>query len=435
MQPAKIKIYSAAESSRLKYIAGVILGDILGLSWEVITDKRKLGKQPVINYSQGKLTGGFKITPDPIMFENGISRKDLVIGSWKELPVFFQTSDDSDLPFDIFGASFFLVTRYEEYLPSEHDEHGRYKAKESTAYRNGFLDRPVVDMWCREFSRCLLKHFPNLVFRRSEYRSLLTIDTDTPFAFLGKNIIRSFGELIHPAKGHQETVNERYRVITGEQKDPFDVFDYMIDNIEKHNTDSRFFFPVGNRSKHDENPSWRNEEYRKLIRRIAARYEIGLHPSYTAGSDGSLIGEEISRLNSITSKNISISRFHYLKLFMPDSYSRISQSGISEDYSMGYHDEPGFRAGIARPFYFYNVTKDVQTKLLIIPFQIMDVMLSDYKKLEPPMAKEIIGNIIAETRKAGGLFVSIWHNTSLVDDQKGRGWREAFEYTLITQRP
>jgi hypothetical protein len=435
MVPGYVKIFSAENTPRLNYIAEIILGDILGVSWEVITDKRKLGKHPVINYSPDNISGSFKISPDRILFEKGIAQKDISISDWNNLPVFFPTSSGSDLPFDIFGASFFLVTRYEEYLDSERDEYGRFPSSSSLAGRNGFLDRPVIDLWSRELAKAFLKKFPTIAFKRNEYKALMTIDTDEPFAYLGRNIFESLGELIHEKKGISGSVNNRYRVITKEQKDPFDVFDYMIGSIERNNTDTKFFFPVGDRSKYDDNPSWKNEEYRKLILKIAEKFPVGLHPSFLAGRENKAINSEAKRLGTIIGQNISLSRFHYLRLFMPDSYINAISAGISEDYSMGYPDEAGFRAGIARPFFFYDIINDKRTNLRIVPFQIMDAALCNHKQLSPDSAMEIIAGMINETRSAGGLFVSIWHNTTLLDDEKWRHWRKVFEFTLINQKP
>ena len=435
MVSGSVKIYSAEDSPRLRYIAGIILGDILGLSWSVITDKRKLGKNPVINYSADSIAGSFKINPETLLFEKGICQKQIVISVWKGLPVFFQTSDGSDLPFDIFAASFFLVSRYEEYFEAEHDDYGRFCASSSIAVKNGFLERPVVDLWAKELAKAFLNKFPNLVFRRNEYKSLLTIDTDQPFAYLGKNLFRSIGSFFGEKNRIQGTVGSRYRIITKEEKDPFDVFDYVIENIERSNVEAKFFFPVGNRSKYDNNPSWRNEEYRKLIHKIAAKYQIGLHPSFVAGGDGSLIATEASRLKLILGKEINFCRFHFIRLFTPNSYNNVIKAGISEDYSMGYPDEPGFRAGIARPYFFYNVIDDQLTNLRIIPFQVMDVTLYDYKKLDPVDSKEIILRLINETRKVGGLFVSIWHNTSLLNNEEWNMWREVFEFMIKNQLP
>lgn len=435
MESRPVKIYSTDNVPRLSYVAGIILEDILGLSWELITDKRRLGKNNIINYSSEKLEGAFKISPHPLLFEKGITHQTITVNEWKGLPVFFQTPPDSDLPFDIFAASFYLISRYEEYLGFKADEHGRFKASSSLAFQNGFLGKPVIDQWAKELAKTLLKKFQTLVFKSNEFRSLLTIDTDQPFAFRGKTLIRSLGGFFRDITNNEKHVGERYRIIAGEEKDPFDVFDYIFENIEKYKTKALFFFPVGDHSDYDKNPSWKNDEYRKLITRVADKFETGLHPSYYAPEKVNLIDNELTRLKTILQKDIAISRFHYLRFFLPQSYRYLTETGIMEDYSMGYADEPGFRAGIARPFYFYDLPEDKQTKLKIIPFQLMDATLYQYKNLDPETAMELVMDLISETRKAGGLFVSIWHNTSLLDSPDCQGWREVFEFMLKNQVP
>ena len=433
MDPRSVKIYSAAEVPRLRYTLGIILGDILGLPWEITTDKRKLGKHPVINYSTEDIPGSFKISPDALLFETGVSPKEISVNEWRGLPVFFQTSSDSDIPFDIFAASFFLVTRYEEYLYFQPDEYGRYQASSSLAFKNGFLRIPVVDLWARELAKSFLKKFQTLTFKRNEFKTLLTIIIDQPFAYQGKNIFRSIGGLFRDITNSVSYAGDRSRIVVSGDKDPYDVFDYITDNIEKNNTESRFFIPVGDHSKYDKNPSWKNDEYRRLIQQLADRYKTGLHPSYFASGNSDMINYEKVRLKAILKTEITMSRFNRIRLFMPLSYNDIYKAGITEDYSMGYPEEPGFRAGIARPYYFYDVSEDNLTSLKIIPFQVMDEALYKYKKLDPASSKEVILGMIRETRKAGGTFVSIWHNTSLLDKIEWQGWREVFEFMLKNQ--
>jgi hypothetical protein len=433
MDARSVKIYSSEDTPRLRYIAGIILGDILGLPWEIVTDKRKLGKHPAINYSHENISGCFKICPDELLFETGIRSRQLSVIEWNGLPLFFQTNSTSDLPFDIFAASFFLIGRYEEYLDYEPDQHGRYKASSSLAFRNGFLGRPVVDLWAREFSKALLRKFQTLTFRRNEFSALLTVDTDQPFAYLGKNILSSIGGLLRDLTTSEGHPGDRYRIVVRGDKDPYEVFDYIVDNIQKHNTDTRFFFPVGDHSKFDKNPSWKNVEYRNLIHKISEKYKTGLHPSYYASKNFSLINTETARLKTVINQEITRSRFHSIRFFIPYSYTDIINAGITEDYSMGYPEEPGFRASIARPYFFYNIAEDQQTNLKVIPFQVMDSALYNNKRLDPLSSKEVILNLVNETRKAGGTFVSIWHNTSLLDNSEWQGWREVFEFMLKNQ--
>ncbi len=145
--------------------------------------------------------------------------------------------------------------------------------------------------------------------------------------------------------------------------------------LRKYNADTRFFFPVGDPSRFDKNPSWKNEDYRNLIKRLSAKFETGLHPSFKASGRSEMIDIEKQRLRTVIDKEISISRFHSIRFLIPQSFMDLQMAGISEDYSMGYPEEPGFRAGIARSFYFYNVAADQQTTLRVVPFQVMDSTL------------------------------------------------------------
>ena len=433
MDPKPIRIYSVEDSPRLRYIAEIILGDILGLPWEVTSDKRKLRKCSVINYSSENIAGSFRILPHPLLFEKGVFPREINISRWSGLPVFFCVPGEADLPFDIFAASFFLISRYEEYTDHEADEHGRFRASSSLAFKNGFLGIPVVDLWVKEMSKVFLRKFSNIAFKRNEFRSMLTIDTDQAYAYLGKNIMRSLGGVVNDILNKNHKLSERYRTITQGRKDPFDVFEYLSENIEKNQVDAKFFFPVGDYSKYDKNPSWKNVEYRKLITGIAARYKTGLHPSYNSAGNAIMLRTEKERLSSIVEKDVTSSRYHFIKLSMPQSYRDLWNEGITGDYSMGYPDEVGFRAGIARPYCFYDVTEDKPTGLKVYPFQVMDGTMFQYKGLGPDVAKDLILKMINETRKVGGLFISIWHNTSLLDDEQWRCWREVFEFMLKNQ--
>jgi hypothetical protein len=433
MDTRPVKIYSKTDVPRLRYIAGILLGDILGLSWELTTDKRKLGKNPVINYSAESIPGSFKIDPDTLLFESGIVAREIPVNTWKGLPVFFLSTTDSDLPFDIFAASFFLVSRYEEYLEFQPDEFGRFPASSSFSFKNGFLGIPIVDLWVKELAKALTRKFQNIAFKRSEYKALLTIDTDEPFVYQGNSLIRTIGGLLRDITKNEGHLLERYKTVARGDKDPYEVFDYIIQNIEKNNIDVRFFIPVGDHSQYDKNPSWKNVEYRKLIHRLDNKFITGLHPSFNAAENSLLMNSEKIRLKTILEREILISRFHFIRLFTPQSYNSLEKAGIKEDYSMGYPDEPGFRAGIARPYFFYDVSEDRQTRLKIIPFQIMDATLYKYKNLDPAASKEVILKLINETKRVGGLFVSIWHNTFLLDRQECHARRDVFEFMLQNQ--
>ncbi len=434
MDQQLIKIFSSAESSRLDYVSGIIFRDILGLSYEMVTDRRKLGKSHIINYSDEIIRGALKIDPDPLMFETGVVAREIKAGELNGLPVLFPGKPDAGFPFDIFAASFFMLSRYEEYLDFIPDRFGRFPAKESAACKHGFLDLPVVNLWALEFARTLVRKFRTIAFRKREFRSMVTIDLDEPFAYLGKNILYSFGGLLRDLGTGRDNAARRYRSVIQGEKDPYEVFDYISEKTESRGSPVRFFFPMGDRSEYDRNPSWKNPDYMRLISSISAKYDSGLHPSYRVADNPALLGTEAARFNKILGKSVSASRFHFIRIRIPDSYRDLIREGITEDYSMGFPDETGFRAGMAIPYRFYDITEERQTDLMVFPFQVMDGTLFQYKGYDAETAGSVIRKLIDQTRKVGGLFISIWHNTSLLEDQKCRYKRDVFESMLEYQR-
>ncbi len=433
MESKPFKIFAPAGFPRLKYIADLLLNDILGLSWELVNDRRKIGKNPVINYSDEIIPNAFRIIPAGLLSESGVRNQEIIMSGWKGLPVFFQSSSDSDFPFDVFAASFYLVSRYEEYNVVSTDEFGRFRASDSVAGRHGFLQLPVVELWAKELANSIVRKYPFIAFKRLEYRAIATIDVDEAFAYLGKGFTGNISGFIHDLTAKSGNPGHRLRCLRGTEKDPFEVFDYINEVVGKSRTDTCFFFPTADHSRYDNNPSWKNEKYRALIARTASRFRTGIHPSFRASDDFTIIDNEVKRLSSITGKDIRMSRFHFLRIKFPASYRNLIDAGITEDYSMGYPDEPGFRAGISRPFRFYDITGDRLTNLLIIPFQVMDVTLFRKCNEDIDAARGIIKNLILETKKAGGIFVSIWHNTSLLGSPEFRKWREVFEFMLKNQ--
>jgi hypothetical protein len=432
MDSFDIKVYTTTDHPRLEYILSVILGSILGLNYVVITDRRKTGLTPVINYSNEMISGSFKVPVSGLLSQSVVNKMVPGSGEWKDLPVLFPSETDSDIPFDIFAASFFLVSRYEEYTEEVRDRHGRYPAEASTAFRLGFLDRPVVDLWTKQLALRLIMKFPFLAFRSNHFTSMASFDIDQAFAYRGKGFFRGAAGLVSDiVKG--EGI-ERIRSVSGNAKDPFDVYDYIFDTIRSNNTRALFFLPFGSWSEFDKNSHSGSRLYQALISRITDSFEAGIHFSYNSGKDHSLMMRETDRYRTITGVEPECSRQHYLLLSFPSTYRALIENKIKCDYTMGYASCTGFRAGIARPFRFYDLQAETETDLIINPFQLMDVTLRDYLKLTPEGAMKVADNLIAETRAAGGQFISIWHNSNLTERDGWEGWREVLEYILLKSR-
>jgi hypothetical protein len=155
--------------------------------------------------------------------------------------------------------------------------------------------------------------------------------------------------------------------------------------------------------------------------------KVGIHPSLSSNKYLLKVEGEITGLGDILGRNITSSRQHFLKLSMPRTYRTLMQFGISDDYSMGYASNPGFRAGIAMPFPFFDLLRNEATTLTIHPVTLMDVTMKDYLRLSREESLEQISSMIRTIRAVNGEFVSLWHNESLGDTGRWEGWRAVYE--------
>jgi len=428
-----LKIYTPVIFPRLAYVTDIIFTTILGLDFELTTDRRKIGGNPAILYTDEKVKGHFVIKPAGLLSSQGIDSTVPEVHHIGEMPVLFFSGEES-FPFDIFSAAFFMLSRYEEYQPFVADSHGRFPGKASLAWRGGFLRQPVVEIWTRYLATALIRQFPVLTIRHNEYRALLTMDIDQPFAYRSRGFLRTVGGFVKGFAGRSAAPAERFHTLTGEEQDPYDNFRYIEETVATYGSDLLFFFPTGDRGENDHNPSHRDRDYIDLIRKYDSRYGSGFHPSYRSSGKLKLLNTEAERYRIITGHSSESVRQHWLMLRMPETYRNFEEAGFKTDYSMGFADEPGFRAGIARPFRFYDLERDRVTGITVVPFQVMDGTLKKYLSLSVDTAIETITELISVTRKAGGLFVSVWHNTSLTERDGWEGWRTVFEAMLTEQQ-
>ncbi len=207
------------------------------------------------------------------------------------------------------------------------------------------------------------------------------------------------------------------------------MYDYL-DSVFKGNEEKvRFFFLLGDYGKFDKNIPPKNKYFRKLIQKTAQKYAVGIHPSFAAGQENgsSKTERELSRIKNILGENTEKSRQHFLLLRFPQTYRRLLKLSVREDYTLGYADQTGFRAGICTPFYFYDLEREETTNLLLVPFQVMDVTLREYMGLTPEAAEKEILMLMSEVKKVGGTFVGIWHNETVTDYNEWKDFRKVFE--------
>ncbi|MEM9888340.1 MAG: hypothetical protein AAF849_20770, partial [Bacteroidota bacterium] len=194
----EILIYSSFRSERLFYITNILFHKLLGGQVELTTNLEyfQYAKVAKLNYSARKLeTKAIWMIPHPLLQERKIVAQNIIVRYENSIPFFFNTAHETDVTSDLFAASFYLLTRYEEYLAYEADEHGRFPAHQSLAYKAGFLERPIVQEWAVYLSRKLQQLFPELEVNLPPYRFQPTFDIDVAWAYRHRIWQRQLGAI------------------------------------------------------------------------------------------------------------------------------------------------------------------------------------------------------------------------------------------------
>jgi hypothetical protein len=436
-----ILIYCPEENPRVTWTFDLVFGQLLGVPYRITTFANELDHSdgPRLNYSFKPINGIPFIESSGLLFARDIrdqSAKLIPGEKWAGLPTIFPYEKNlSIIPFDIFSAVFYFVSRYEEYLPYEPDEHHRFRSTESLAFHLEIINKPIVNQWVIEFKKTLQAIFESaLSFKEQQYKFIPTIDIDNAWAFAHKGLWRTIGGLWRDRRS-MEARNFRFQVLRDNQPDPYNTYELINRFHLEAKVHSTWFFLVANYGNYDKNISSRNLHFKKLIQRIDADNDIGLHPSYASSSAPALINNELERLAEMVGHPITRSRQHYLRIHLPDTYRALAHLGVKEEYSMGFADCPGFRAGIASPFRFFDLEENKTTDLTVYPFQIMDVCLFRYLKLNPEQAVKKIQDIVDEVKAVNGTFISLWHNESLSEWKEWRGWSIVYRQLLTIAKP
>ncbi len=388
----------------------VLIG-ILGLEIDFTTKIEDFIKHngPKITYTKQPLQNEFFIRSNELLFDKGITDIDLNIHDWNGVPCFFKTGDKSAIPYDIFAASFYFLSRYEEYLPHVKDVHGRFPSEESVAVVNNFIKRPVVDIWAHCFFDALLERFPEIEKKKKQIKHLSLVDVTSSHCFAHKGFVRSIsGVLIDIYQLKLRRVFQRFLVVLGFRKDPYDNFEELIVLHKKYNTNSLFFFQLADYSAFDKNVSIFKNKFRFLIKMVADYSKVSLIASYQSLSNIELLKEEKKRLMDIINKPIKKVRLRYNRVNIPETYAELVDAEFTEDYSMGYTHVEGFRAGTCTPFYFYDISHEQQLPIKVYPFAIHDYALLKYDKLNEIEA--VVSELKAEVKNVGGDFITIFSN-------------------------
>lgn len=426
-------IYTPKITPRLHYIFDFILNEILGTGFRITTDKDEFIQSdlPKLNYSTAQFSSEVFVPAANLLFEKGIPEQELSFNIWNDVPVLFYSHPRYEFPFDLFAASFYMVTRYEEYLPHLRDIYDRYNPSTSVAVKKKFVHKPVVDQWAFQFKKFLLKNFPSLQFRERKYNYISTIDIDNAYAYLEKGFLRSTAAYIRSLlKFELKDFSDRLRSQLGVMHDPYDTYSMQLEIQKKYHIKTIYFFLLGDYDLNDKNVSYDSQRYRSLIQYLSDVADTGIHPSFASNAQPQKLSKEISRLAKTSRRDVKKSRQHFLKLQFPSTYRHLLENDITDDYSMGFAQTTGFRAGTCTAFRFYDLDREEVTKLRVHPFAVMDATLKYYMHISPQESVPHIQTLINEVKAVNGTFISLWHNESMSDYKQWKGWRNVYEETV-----
>lgn len=427
-------------TNRLYYIFELMLKDELGIDFKFTTDK-----DSYLSHEGAKLHYGKYPMPEEsglyqqaanILFEHDIADQDVKICNYKESKAIYPVFNEKSLfPFDIFAASFYIISRYEEYLPHVSDNYNRFQPQDSILYKMEMMERPVINLWSIDLGNELVARYPEITLKKKTFRFVPTYDVDAAWAYRNKGFFRTTLSLCRDIlRFDKNEIKYRWDVLRKKKMDPFDTFEYQIKLQKELKLSPLYFILCGDYNTNDKNISIKNKEFQQLIKHLGDYALVGIHPSFSSYLNKNMIKEEISRLSDVLKREVSISRQHFLRLSLPSSYQILIELDITDDYTMGYASQAGFRAGYADTFKFFDLENDMKTKLNIHPFALMDGTMRDYLNLDVQESYEKAKKLVDEVKNVNGTFILLWHNETLSGEKRWEGWitlyRKILDYIL-----
>ena len=421
-------IYTQKVTPRITYAFKHICTRVLGLDIKFTSKIEEFIVYEGMKFSYGKKRLGNELFFQNVdlLLEQGFSDVEIKVHDWEDTKCFFSVSEKSDLPFDIFAASFYLLSRYEEYLPHVKDESGRYPALESIAYKEEFLNSPVIDFWIEKFKNILITRFSEISFKKQNYNSISVISVSHVFNFKNKGFLRSLGGILVDLGNLKfSKTSDRIKVLLRLRKDPYNVFDDLIALVKKHKINLNFMFQLSNFNVYDRNINHNRLNYREIIKYVADYSNVGLRLGYFAISDIETLKVEKKRFENIIHgplQNVINTKFN---LMLPEHYGFLNELEIPNDYSMGYPETIGFRAGTSSPFLFYDINLEMTTPLRIHPYVFHSQATLVYDAIS---LQTIISKIVEDLKKVNGNMLTIFKSRDFSEYSNYN-----YQYSLLKQ--
>ena len=399
-------IFTQQGGPRLDYIISVLFG-----KKAAITESEQLftqfGGARIQYLTEKKFDKVLHVQPQGLVFESDIHSIIIECARWEGYPIFF--SGAGDIPFDIFSAAFYLVSRYEEYLPFTPDKYDRFPHTDSLAYREGFLSIPLVQHWVQQFKQILGVSFsPSIT---DEPIFLPTYDADILFQYKHQSIFHNlrslFGHLLH---GRFSALSHQIQVIGGSMPDPYYQWPSLWKLLKEAGKQGTYFFSANEKQQgNDQQLSIHLAAVQSIIQECSRQGKVGWHPSLQSSVTFSEMKKERGLLQQVLLPSITDVRFHFLRFRLPESYRWLIDLGIDREHSMGYGAVNGFRASYADPFPWFDLQNNKVTSLLIHPFCYMDTAAIYHQHWAPAEAMAYLKQLQKNTRGVVDQLALVFH--------------------------
>jgi len=417
-------IHTQKLTSRLDYAFKHICTRILGVKVQFasVIEEFIAHQGPKISYGKQPMGNELFINANGLLTQHGFEDFDIVVQPWQESVCFFPATDKSALPFDIFSAAFYLLSRYEEYLPHLKDDLGRFPAEESLAFKKEFLQQPVVDIWAQYFKEVLLQHFPSMEFINRQFELHHLVEASLPFAYAQRGFLRNFSGYFRDLGNFRiMSIFRRSKVLLKLRKDPFDTFSWIMNTTKKTGSKLSVFFLLGEGYSFREDINSKRKKYKLLVKFVGDYTEVGLIFSYHSQGDEERLKLEKRQMEELTHRQLDSTMNDRVLVNLPHNYRNLLELEVNKDMTMLYKDHLGFRAGTCTPFLFYDLDYEIKTPLIIQPVAGITSALKEKKKGE---IESEIYRLRDSVKEVNGTFSLLFSNRDFTADNTF--WRRFF---------
>lgn len=423
----------------LKYILGFLCGESGDIAANIVyADNAADASAPIVMLRSSFFDDGIYGTPDsdpklPLAQLNGVP---ILFGE----PIIERRGKQVIIHADLVASTYYLISRYEEMIkPDIRDQHGRFPGRESLPYRAGFIDRPIIEEYGRILRDCLREVGVDVREPTQGFSHIyLTHDVDCPWEHftLYTACKRILGEL---KRGHGFTLYPIKNVLGNPRSDPWYTFQTLLDADKMIPAAESVFFlkSTGHLPPQDYVPYIGKRGTAKLLQLLkGSGASLGYHVSYAAGRNTELVAGELDTLRRVCGEKITMSRNHYLASLEPRDYYALIESGITDDFTMGYADVAGFRLGTCRAVRWIDPEKKRLTELTLHPLEIMECTLTNekYMALDEHRAQDYGRRLIESISKYGGELSLLWHNNGNIGREDSVDWKNYLFFLKLLRK-